>query len=78
MFHNGICFTIPFVSVMAKRLIDVGTRKLSKQNYSWVLTIPDVWVKNSGIKQNEAVVFLMDDKNNLIIKPHKVYENEKV
>jgi len=63
---------------MTKQLIELGTRKLSKQNYSWILTIPDVWVKNSGIKQNELVVFLMDDKNNLIIKPRKVHTNEKV
>lgn len=63
---------------MTKQLIELGTRKLSKQNYSWILTIPDVWVKNSGIEQNELVVFLMDDKNNLIIKPHKVHTNEKV
>jgi hypothetical protein len=62
---------------MAKS-IELGTRKLSKQNYSWVLTIPDVWVKNSGLEQNELVVFLMDDRHNLIIKPHRVYVNEKV
>lgn len=63
---------------MVKRLIEVGTRKLSKQNYSWVLTIPDVWVKNSRMQQNELVVFLMDEKNNLIIKPQRVHVSEKV
>ena len=35
-------------------------------------------VKNCGIETNELVVFLMDEHNNLIIKPHKVYVNEKV
>lgn len=63
---------------MKKKLIELGTRKLSRQNYSWILTIPDVWVKNAGIQQNELVQFLMDDDNNLIIKPHKAYVNEKV
>jgi len=62
-----------------KRLpLVLGTRKLSKQNYSWILTIPPVWVKNCGIETNELVVFLMDEHNNLIIKPYKVYVNEKV
>ena len=63
---------------MKKQPIELGTRKLSRQNYSWILTIPDVWVKNSGMQQNEMVVFLMDENNNLIIKPHKVYVSEKV
>ncbi len=63
---------------MKKQPIELGTRKLSRQNYSWILTIPDVWVKNSGMQQNEMVVFLMDEKNNLIIKPHRVYVSEKV
>lgn len=64
--------------LMKRQVIELGTRKLSKQNYSWVLTIPDVFVKNSGLQQNELVVFLMDKENNLIIKPHRVYVNEKV
>lgn len=63
---------------MKKQSIELGTRKLSRQNYSWILTIPDVWVKNSGMQQNEMVVFLMDENNNLIIKPHRVYVSEKV
>lgn len=63
---------------MKKTLIDLGTRKLSKQNYSWILTIPNVWVQNSAIQENELVVFLMDDQNNLIIKPHRRYISEKV
>jgi len=63
---------------MKSKTIELGTRKLSRQNYSWILTIPDVWVKNSGMQQNEIVQFLMDKDNNLIIKPQKVYENEKV
>ena len=62
-----------------KRLpIELATHKLLRQNYSYVLTIPHVWVKNCGIETNELVVFLMDEHNNLIIKPHKVYVNEKV
>ncbi len=64
--------------MMKRKLVELGTRKLSKQNYSWILTIPDVFVKNSGLQQNELVVFLMDENNNLIIKPHKGYVNEKV
>lgn len=63
---------------MKSKLIELAIRKLSKQNYSWILTIPDIWVKNCGIETNELVVFLMDEHNNLIIKPHKVYVNEKV
>lgn len=63
---------------MKNQPIQLGIRKLSKQNYSWILTIPDVWVKNCGIQQNELVIFQMDKDNNLIIKPHKVLANEKV
>jgi len=63
---------------MKSKTIELGTRKLSRQNYSWILTIPDVWVKNSGMQQNEIVQFLMDKDNNLIIKPHRRYVIEKV
>lgn len=63
---------------MKKQLIELGTRKISKQNYSHVVTLPPLWIQNSGIKQNELIVFLMDENNNLIIKSHARYVSEKI
>jgi antitoxin component of MazEF toxin-antitoxin module len=63
---------------MKRRLIELGTRKLSHPNYSYATTLPSIWVKTNGLQQNELLVFHMDENNNLIIRPHRRYVNEKV
>lgn len=49
----------------------LGTRKICKVNYSYSISLPKVWLDNAGLKQNELVSLYMNNKNELVIKPHR-------
>jgi hypothetical protein len=58
--------------------VNLGTRKLSKTNYTYVISIPKVWVDNVGIKENELLSLFMTDKRDLVIKPFRCAVVEKI
>jgi len=51
--------------------VDLGTRKICKVNYSFTISLPKVWLDNAGLKENELVSLYMNNKNNLILIPHR-------
>ena len=59
---------------VAKEL-DLGTRKISKMNFSYIITIPKVFVKNSPFGEIRTVKIIMLEDGSLKIIP--VHENDK-
>jgi len=51
--------------------VDLGTRNICKVNYSFTISLPKVWLDNAGLKENELVSLYMNNKNNLILIPHR-------
>ena len=49
----------------------LGPRKICKVNYSYTISLPKIWLDNAGLKENELVSLYMNNKNDLILKPHR-------
>ena len=58
--------------------VNLGTRKLSKTNYTYIISIPKIWVDNVCVKENELLSLFMTDKKDLVIKPHRSAIVEKI
>jgi len=55
--------------------LDLGERKISRMNFSYIVTIPKVFVKNSPFGEIRTVRIVMLEDGSLKIIP--VHENDK-
>jgi hypothetical protein len=55
--------------------IKLGKRKLSKVNYSHIISVPKVWVENTGLQDNDLVELTWQQEDgSLVVKPAKKEE----
>ena len=52
-----------------KKELDLGTRKISKMNFSYIVTIPKIFVKNSPFGETRMVKIIMLEDGSLKIIP---------
>ena len=49
----------------------LGTRKICKVNYSYSISLPKIWLDNAGLKENKLVSLYMNNKKELVLRPHR-------
>lgn len=54
-------------NVMEKEY-SLGTRRVQKARYSYIIALPMSWAKNNEIKQGSIVAFSLDSQRNLVMK----------
>jgi len=49
-------------------MLNLGKRGIVKQNYTYYISVPRIWLENHGIKKRDKVQIFIDNDRNLVIK----------